>query len=158
MALQYEFLGWVYHIGVNSVGHEYCHLRFLTIRGKSVAMYKRDPLDNPEIEPIRKGVVSPTLVCEELGRQRVNHEDIYVLRLYNPMDQNMKGQIACASPGEVRKWLEAFEEARLQAEYDMMRGVNWNENEINFDGHRPRLRRYVYGLGKYLRISKSTAG
>jgi hypothetical protein len=49
MALQYEFLGWVYHIGVNSVGHEYCHLRFLTIRGKSVAMYKRDPLDNPEI-------------------------------------------------------------------------------------------------------------
>jgi hypothetical protein len=96
--------GWVYHIGVSSVGHEYCHLRFLTIRGKSVAMYKRDPLDNPEI-------------------------DFYVLRLYNPMDQNMKGQIACANPGEVRKWLEAFEEARLQAEYDMMRGVSWNENE-----------------------------
>ena len=42
-----EYSGWVYHLGVNSVGREYCHLRFLVIRGKCVAMYKRDPNDNP---------------------------------------------------------------------------------------------------------------
>ncbi|XP_037434000.1 protein ENHANCED DISEASE RESISTANCE 2-like isoform X3 [Triticum urartu] len=42
-----EYSGWVYHLGVNSIGHEYCHLRFLVIRGKCVAMYKRDPHDNP---------------------------------------------------------------------------------------------------------------
>jgi len=42
-----EYSGWVYHLGVNSIGHEYCHLRFLVIRGKSVAMYKRDPHDHP---------------------------------------------------------------------------------------------------------------
>lgn len=42
-----EYSGWVYHIGVNSIGHEYCHLRFLVIRGKTVAMYKRDPHDHP---------------------------------------------------------------------------------------------------------------
>ena len=39
----FEYFGWVYHLGVNSIGHEYCHLRFLFIRGKYVAMYKRDP-------------------------------------------------------------------------------------------------------------------
>nr|ACG44693.1 hypothetical protein [Zea mays] len=42
-----EYSGWVYHLGVNSIGHEYCHLRFLVIRAKFVAMYKRDPHDNP---------------------------------------------------------------------------------------------------------------
>jgi hypothetical protein len=47
-----EYSGWVYHLGVNSIGHEYCHLRFLVIRGKCVAMYKRDPHENP-------GLVSP---------------------------------------------------------------------------------------------------
>lgn len=45
----FEYFGWVYHIGVNSIGHEYCHLRFLFIRGKYVEMYKRDPDENPGI-------------------------------------------------------------------------------------------------------------
>lgn len=45
----FEYFGWVYHLGVNSIGHEYCHLRFLFIRGKCVAMYKRDPHQNPGI-------------------------------------------------------------------------------------------------------------
>jgi len=39
----------VYHLGVNSIGHEYCHLRYLFIRGKYIEMYKRDPNENPGI-------------------------------------------------------------------------------------------------------------
>ncbi|CAO2206846.1 unnamed protein product [Urochloa humidicola] len=153
-----EYSGWVYHIGVNSIGHEYCHLRFLVIRGRTVAMYKRDPHDNPGLEPIRKGAVGHTLMVEELGRRRVNHGDVYVLRLYNRLDQTKKGEIACATPGEARKWIEAFEQAKQQADHDLMRGVRWNklqnENEINLDGHRPRVRRYAQGLGKLVRIGK----
>jgi len=45
----FEYSGWVYHLGVNTIGHEYCHLRFLFIRGKYIAMYKRDPHENPGI-------------------------------------------------------------------------------------------------------------
>lgn len=45
----FEFFGWVFHLGVNSIGHEYCHLRFLFIRGKYVEMYKRDPHENPGV-------------------------------------------------------------------------------------------------------------
>lgn len=45
----FEFFGWVYHLGVNSIGREYCHLRFLFIRGKYVSMYKRDPHENHAI-------------------------------------------------------------------------------------------------------------
>ncbi|CAO2191577.1 unnamed protein product [Urochloa humidicola] len=153
-----EYSGWVYHIGVNSIGHEYCHLRFLVIRGRTVAMYKRDPHDHPGLEPIRKGAVSHTLMVEELGRRRVNHGDVYVLRLYNRLDQTKKGEIACATPGEARKWIEAFEQAKQQADHDLMRGISWNklqnENEINFDGHRRRVRRYAQGLGKLVRIGK----
>ncbi|KAL6859367.1 hypothetical protein ACP4OV_017626 [Aristida adscensionis] len=155
-----EYSGWVYHLGVNSIGHEYCHLRFLVIRGKSVAMYKRDPHDHPGlvVEPIRKGVCSHTLMVEELGRRQVNHGDVYVLRLYNRLDQTKKGEIACATPGEARKWIEAFEQAKQQADYDLMRGITWNrlqnENEINLDGHRPRVRKYAQGLGKLVRIGK----
>ncbi|XP_047073041.1 protein ENHANCED DISEASE RESISTANCE 2-like [Lolium rigidum] len=153
-----EYSGWVYHLGVNSIGHEYCHLRFLVIRGKCVAMYKRDPHENPGLEPIRKGFVSHTLMVEELGRQKVNHGDFYVLRLCNRLDKTKKGEIACATPGEARKWAEAFEQAKQQADHDLTRGVNWkrlqNENEFNLDGHRPRVRRYAKGLGKLVRIGK----
>jgi hypothetical protein len=45
----FEYFGWVYHLGINTIGHEYCHLRFLFIRGKFVSMYKRDPHQNPGI-------------------------------------------------------------------------------------------------------------
>lgn len=45
----FEYSGWVYHLGVNSIGHEYCHLRYLCIRGKYVEMYKREPHENPGI-------------------------------------------------------------------------------------------------------------
>lgn len=45
----FEYFGWVYHLGANSIGHEYCHLRFLFIRGKYVTMYQRDPHQNPAI-------------------------------------------------------------------------------------------------------------
>jgi len=44
-----EYFGWVYHLGTNSIGREFCHLRFLYIRGKYVMMYKRDPQENPGI-------------------------------------------------------------------------------------------------------------
>ena len=40
------FGGWVYHLGVNAIGREYCHLRFLLVRGKYIKMYKGDPHEN----------------------------------------------------------------------------------------------------------------
>lgn len=45
----FEYFGWVYHLGVNSIGREYCHLRFLFVRGKYMEMYKRDPHQFPGI-------------------------------------------------------------------------------------------------------------
>lgn len=45
----FEYFGWIYHLGINSLGREYCHLRFLFIRGKYVEMYKRDPHEFPGI-------------------------------------------------------------------------------------------------------------
>lgn len=50
----FEYFGWVYHLGVNKIGHEFCRLRFLYIRGSRLFMYKRDPHDYPDI------VYSPT--------------------------------------------------------------------------------------------------
>ncbi|CAN1172283.1 Protein ENHANCED DISEASE RESISTANCE 2 [Linum perenne] len=46
----FEYFGWIYHLGTNSIGHGYCHLRFLFIRGKYVEMYKRDPHENIGID------------------------------------------------------------------------------------------------------------
>ncbi|KAJ8437129.1 hypothetical protein Cgig2_016872 [Carnegiea gigantea] len=68
----FQYFGWVYHLGVNKIGHEYCHLRFLFIRGKYAEMYKRDPHENPGIKPIRSGVVGQTLMVEDAGWRRVN--------------------------------------------------------------------------------------
>ncbi|XP_021634839.1 protein ENHANCED DISEASE RESISTANCE 2 isoform X2 [Manihot esculenta] len=129
-----EYFGWVYHLGTNSIGREYCHLRFLIIKGKYVEMYKRDPHDKPGIE-------------------------VYVIRFYNRLDETKKGEIACASAGEARKWMEAFDNAKQHAEYELLRGGSTRsklntETEINLEGHRPRIRRYAYGLKKLIRIGQ----
>ncbi|KAL5547664.1 hypothetical protein UlMin_002895 [Ulmus minor] len=155
----FEIFGWVYHLGVNSIGREYCHLRFLFIRGKYVEMYKRDPHENPGIKPIRKGVVGPALVIEELGRRKVNHGDVYVIRFYSRLDESKKGEIACPTAGETRKWIEAFDHAKQQAEYELTRGRSVRnklnlEDQINLDGHRPRVRRYAHGLRKLIKIGQ----
>ncbi|KAJ4958272.1 hypothetical protein NE237_025383 [Protea cynaroides] len=155
----FEYCGSVYHLGVNSIGHEYCHLRFLLLRGRYVKMYKRDPHENPGIKPIRKGVIGHTLMVEELGRRRIDQKDFYVLRFYNRLDDTKKGEIACATAGEARKWIEAFDQAKQQAEYELSRGGCTTrklslENELNFEGHRPRVRRYAHGLRKLIRIGK----
>ncbi|KAH9654561.1 START domain-containing protein [Citrus sinensis] len=125
--------------------------------GKYVEMYKRDPHENPGIKPIRRGVIGPTLMVEELGRRRFNHGDVYVMRLYNRLDESKKGEIACATAGEARKWMEAFDQAKQQAEVELSRGGSARnklnmETEINLDGHRPRVRRYAHGLRKLIRI------
>lgn len=151
----FEFFGWVYHLGVNSIGHEYCHLRFLFIRGKYVEMYKRDPHENPGIRPIRRGVVGPSLMVEELGRQK----DLYVMRFYSRLDEKKKGEIACATAGEVKKWMEAFDIAKQQAEYELSRGGSARnkltvEPEITLEGHRHRVRRYAHELKKLIRIGQ----
>ncbi|XP_052199680.1 protein ENHANCED DISEASE RESISTANCE 2 isoform X2 [Diospyros lotus] len=156
---RFEYFGWVYHLGVNSLGHEYCHLRFLFIRGKHVEMYKRDPHKQPGIKPIRRGVVGHTLMVEELGRRKVNDGEFYVLRFYNRLDDSRKGEIACTSAGETRKWMEAFDHAKQMAEYELSRGGSARnklnmETEINLEGHRPRVRRYAHGLKKLIKIGQ----
>ncbi|KAI5069982.1 hypothetical protein GOP47_0014325 [Adiantum capillus-veneris] len=35
--------GPVYHMGVNRLGHHFCHHRFLRVRGTFVEMYKKEP-------------------------------------------------------------------------------------------------------------------
>jgi hypothetical protein len=132
----FEYFGWVYHLGVNKIGHEYCNLRFLFIRGKYVEMYKRDPHENPDIKPIRRGVIGPTMVIEELGRRKVNHGDVYVIRFYNRLDESRKGEIACATAGEALKWVEAFEEAKQQAEYALSRGGS-TRTKLSMDRYLP---------------------
>lgn len=155
---EFEYFGWVFHLGVNKIGHEYCHLRFLYLKGRYALMYKRDPHEYPGTKPIRKGVISHTLMVEELGRREVNKQDYYVLKLYNRVDETKKGEIACASAGEAREWIEAFDKAKQQAEYDILQGGSRHklsqENELDFEGHRPRVRRYAHGLKKLIRIGK----
>ncbi|KAK9027100.1 hypothetical protein V6N11_066945 [Hibiscus sabdariffa] len=155
---KFEFFGWVYHIGVNSIGHEYCHLRFLYIKGKYVIMYKRDPHENPGIQPITKGVIGPTLMVEELGRRKVNDGDLYVIHFYNRLDESKKGEIACLSAGDAQKWMDAFDHAKQQAEYELSRGGSTRsklsmEADIDLE-HQPRVKRYVHGLKKLIRIGK----
>uniref|UniRef100_A0A0D9X892 Uncharacterized protein n=1 Tax=Leersia perrieri TaxID=77586 RepID=A0A0D9X892_9ORYZ len=86
--------GWVYHLGVNSIGHEYRHLRFLVIRGKTVAMYKRDPSKNPGIVGFRS--LLPPLLPLAAFRLWIACacvvEFYYVLRFYNRLDQTKKGE------------------------------------------------------------------
>ncbi|KAJ1440107.1 Pleckstrin-like proteiny domain [Sesbania bispinosa] len=104
----FEYFGWVYHLGVNSIGHEYCHLRFLLLKRRCIAMYKRDPHQNPGIKPLGRESLGPTLMVEELGLRKVNNGDLYVLRIYNRLNEARKREIACATAEEAQRWMEAF--------------------------------------------------
>ncbi|KAE8713998.1 leucine-rich repeat receptor-like protein kinase TDR-like [Hibiscus syriacus] len=153
------FSGWVYHVGVNSIGHEYCHHRFLYIRGKYVEMYRRDPQENPGSKPIRKGIIGPTLMVEETGVRKVGNEEYYTIQFYSRLDETKKGEIACTTAEESKKWIEAFDYAKNQAEYELSRGGGARnklsmEADIDLEGHRPRVRRYASGLKKLIRIGQ----
>ncbi|CAL5374341.1 unnamed protein product [Camellia sinensis] len=105
------------------------------------------------MKPIRRGVVGYTLMVEELGRRKVNHGDVYVLRFYNRLDETKKGE------REAHQWMEAFDHAKQQAEYELSRGGGARnklnmETEINLEGHRPRARRYAHGLRNLIRIGQ----
>ncbi|KAF3783991.1 Ammonium transporter 1 member 3 [Nymphaea thermarum] len=69
----FQYHGWVYHLGTNSIGHEFCHLRFLWLKGKYAFMYKRDPFENPT--PVYHPIPFPVLwLCRRsLFRQRTKH-------------------------------------------------------------------------------------
>ncbi|XP_057746642.1 protein ENHANCED DISEASE RESISTANCE 2-like [Arachis stenosperma] len=155
----FEYFGWVYHLGVHSMGSDYHHLRFLFVKGKCVAMYKRDPHENPGIKPIRLGVVGPTLMVENLGQRRIANMDLYVIRISNRLDDSKKGDIACATATEAQRWMEAFNHAKQQAENDLSSGGDprekLNQEELDLD-HRNRhsVKRFGSGLRKLIRIGQ----
>ncbi|KAJ7123324.1 hypothetical protein O6H91_Y563200 [Diphasiastrum complanatum] len=75
-----NYAGWVYHLGSNSVGYQFCHARYLVIEGKYARIYKRDPSDHPEQKPIRQGVVGQYLMVEDIGRQ-IYHGRVRLFKL-----------------------------------------------------------------------------
>lgn len=60
---KFQYSGWVFHLGTNKIGHEYCHPRFLFIRGKYVEMYKRDPHENPGIVCNQSSIINVVCCC-----------------------------------------------------------------------------------------------
>ncbi|KAI3496047.1 hypothetical protein L1887_38397 [Cichorium endivia] len=158
---KFQHSGWVYHLGTNSIKRESCNRRFLHIKGKYVMMYKRDPHEHPGTKPIRRGVVGHTLMLEELGPRKVNDGDLYVLKFSNRLDEGKKGEIGCASAGETRKWMEALEQAKKQAEFELSQTSNTKnklskENEIDLErqGHRQRVKRYASSLKRLISIKR----
>eukprot|EP00249_Psilotum_nudum_P018129 c26651_g1_i1 orf=256-2565(+) len=156
------YQGVVFHVGVNSVGHQFCHLRYLRVRGKYVEMFKRDPMAHPSEKPIRRGVVGQFLVVEELGRQKVNDMDLYVLKISSRVDDKRMGQIACITAEDARNWKAAFQQAKEEAEADLRVGSGHRlideTNEFKLDGHRPRIRQYARGWSKLITIGTGPEG
>lgn len=148
--------GWVFHLGVNTIGRQFCHLRYLLIKGKYVEMYKRDPTEHRDQRPIRRGVASQFMKLEDMGIRKIDGGDLYILRIYSRVNDAKTGEIACRTAGEVKKWMEAFEHAIQEAEYDFKshssRRIMNNEDEFELNGHRPRVRRYAHGLRKRVTV------
>ncbi|KAJ8459194.1 hypothetical protein OPV22_032120 [Ensete ventricosum] len=76
-------------------------------------MYKRDHSNHRGIKPIRIGVVNHTFMVKELRCH------------------NFSNRIVCGSAGEAHKWIEVFEQAKQQAEYNLLRGSSWHKLSID---------------------------
>eukprot|EP00250_Pteridium_aquilinum_P004269 c14493_g1_i1 orf=975-3260(-) len=150
--------GHVYHVGVNRLGHRFCHRRLLRIHGIFVEMFKKDPAKGQR--PIRQGVVGPFLKVDDLGRRKFDNEDLYVLRISNALDDTTKGEIACKTASDAQKWRNAFLQAKEEAGAKIRNGSGRrleNTDQFNLSGHRPHLRRYARDLTKLIRIGKDVA-
>ncbi|KAG6548451.1 hypothetical protein Mapa_009938 [Marchantia paleacea] len=151
------YAGWVYHVGLNSLGYPFCHGRFLVIKGKYVTMYKHDPQDQPRTVPLRTGFVGQHLMVEEVGRQIYHGRALYVLRIFSRMDHSRQGEFACDSAEEVEKWIAAFNHAKEEAEYDLERASSRRlmntEDEFKLNGPRHH-RSYSRGLNKLITIGR----
>lgn len=153
------YQGIVYHVGVNALGHQFCHRRYLRIRGKYVEMYKKNPQTGAK--PIRQGVVGQFLKVEDLGRRKIYGADLYVFKVYNALDDTKKGEIACMTASDAHYWRNAFQQAKdeFQAEYSSKGSghkILDDTDEFELGGHRSRLRRYALGLTKLITIGRGT--
>ncbi|KAL3700947.1 hypothetical protein R1sor_018969 [Riccia sorocarpa] len=149
------YAGWVYHVGLNSLGYPFCHERFLVIKGKYVSMYKHNPQDQPRAQPLRSGYVGQYLMVEEVGRRNYHGRALYVLRIFSRRDHSRQGEFACQSAEEVEKWILAFNHAKEEAEYEMERATSRrlmkSEDEFKLNGPRHH-RSYSRGLNKLITI------
>ncbi|XP_024530767.1 protein ENHANCED DISEASE RESISTANCE 2 isoform X2 [Selaginella moellendorffii] len=141
------YAGWIYHVGSNSMGYQFCNPRYLVIKGKYVEMYKRDPNDFPSKKPIRRGVAGKFTMVKEIGRQIFHGRVLYVLKIYSRVDHGKHGEIACTSAEEVEKWMSAFRHAKEEAEYvsNKLSFIN-NETEFNVNGPRYHSKSYLSKL------------
>ncbi|XP_024522558.1 protein ENHANCED DISEASE RESISTANCE 2 [Selaginella moellendorffii] len=118
MAQAQAYAGWVYHVGINSKDLQYCHARYLVIKGRCVDMYKRDPQEEPGLQPMKKGIVRHNLMVAEIGRQIVYGRVLYGMKIHSKRDHSKHVQFACSSAEEIEKWMSAFRHAKDEAELE----------------------------------------
>ncbi|XP_024391660.1 protein ENHANCED DISEASE RESISTANCE 2 [Physcomitrium patens] len=153
------YAGWVYHVGTNSLGYQFCTERFLVIKGHYVTMFKRNPVEYPRAVPIRSGIVGTHLMVEEVGRQIYQGRALYVMRIFNRLDHSRQGEFACNTAEEVVKWVSAFKHAKEEASFSSERigtGRRIINGDDEFDINRPRThaRSVTRGIGKLITIGK----
>ncbi|KAH7446095.1 hypothetical protein KP509_01G038900 [Ceratopteris richardii] len=149
--------GPVYHLGVNRIGHHFCHRRYLRICGTYVQMYKKEPGNGDR--PIRQGVISKFLKIEDMGRRKFEDEDLYVLKISNTLDGTTKGEIACKTALDASSWKNAFLQAKEEASARFSEGSGHmleSDGQFDLSGHRPRLRRYAQGLTRLIKIGRES--
>lgn len=155
-SLAHVYQGVVYHVGVNAVGHQFVHRRYLRIHGKHVEMFKKDPATGAK--PIRHGVAGQFLKIEDLGRRKIDNTDYYVLKICNSLDDTRMGEIACMTASDAQHWRNAFQQAMDEADFRTRKGSGHKlmdeKDEFKLTGHRPRLRRYAKGLTKLITIGR----
>jgi len=149
--------GWVYHVGTSTLGYQFCRPRFLVIKGTHVTMFKRDPVEYPRAVAVTSGLVGTHLMVEEVGRQIISGRALYVMKIYNRVDQSRQGEFACTSAEEVEKWISAFKHAKEEAEYVSERigsghRIINGEDEFAINGPRTHSRSASRSIGKLITI------
>lgn len=151
------YQGPVYHIGVNRLGHHFCHLRFLRISGMYVEMFKKDPASGEK--PIRRGIAGRFLKVEDLGRRKVEGKDLYVLKISNALSNTTKGEIALRTALDAQNWRDAFLQAKDEADAQFHKHSGQkltDKDQFKLNGHRPRLRHYAKKLTKIKTIGRDS--
>lgn len=114
--------GWLYLIRSNRIGLQYSRKRYFVLHDLVLKSYKSNPVSNIE-DPVRSAVIDSCIRVTDNGRESIQRKVVFIFTLYNASNHNDQLKLGANSPEEAARWIQALQEAALEADMNKRTSV-----------------------------------
>eukprot|EP00850_Spirogloea_muscicola_P000115 SM000001S04517 [mRNA] locus=s1:651473:659263:- [translate_table: standard] len=138
--------GWLFVIGRNRLGREYCNPGYCIIVGNSLALYKTDPNQDTSgglQKPLLAGPIGKNVQTEEVGKHHVRGQlqILFTFSIKNSSRPEQGHLFGVDSPEKVERWLAAVRHARDMACLDTRESADATDTHDEVEEQRTTLLR-----------------